>query len=122
MDDKTIMRVRQMPMSALLRKVTGARDRNYLDLPETAEIWSRLPNDLMLWFGLIMRDLEDPLALRCSPIDKSDHGYFEIWRGMRDRNHPETRPGYQPPKNTGNGIDDDDDGEIDDELLPMPKK
>ena len=121
MDERTAERMRKMPMKALLKKVTGARDRDYLDLPETEEIWLRLPNDLEPWFALIMRDLEDPLVLRCGPIDKSDEGYFEIWRGMRDRHYPETRPGYQPPQDSGDSSDDEDGGASDEDQF-SPKR
>lgn len=121
MDEKTAMRMRQMPMKALVKKVTGARDRDYLNLPESEEIWSRLPKDLEPWFALIMKDLEDPLALRCGPIDKSDEGYFEIWRRMRDRNYPETRPGYQPPRDS-DATSDNENGEENEEDTFSPKR
>ncbi|WP_306149770.1 MULTISPECIES: hypothetical protein [unclassified Roseibium] len=121
MDETTAERMRKMPMKALVKKVTGARDRDYLKLPETEEIWNRLPSDLELWFGLIMKDLEDPLALRCGPIDKSDDGYFEIWRAKRDRYFPETRPGYQPPRDSDETSDDEDGGGSDEDPF-SPKR
>ncbi|NVJ64769.1 MAG: hypothetical protein HWD84_11165 [Flavobacteriaceae bacterium] len=82
------------PMKLLIRDVLRARHgrRNFLEHPSVAEIHARLPEDLLEWFEKVVIIEEDPLTIHCSPIDKSDVGYFRIWRYMRDQDHPDCDP------------------------------
>ncbi len=95
----------QSTMTTLVKDCTAARlSRNgYLEHPATAEIWRRLPLDLQRWFATVIYEREDPLALRCGPRDRSDEGYFEIWRMKRDRDDPELDPDYRPPEDGEDG-------------------
>jgi hypothetical protein len=84
----------QRPMKLLIRDILRARHghRDFLEHPSVAEIHRRLPEDLLGWFERVVIIEEDPLTIHCSPIDKSDVGYFEIWRWMRDRDEPDADP------------------------------
>jgi len=84
----------QSPMKLLLRDILRARHgrTGFLKHPSVAEIHRRLPDDLLEWFERVVIIEEDPLTIHCSPIDKSDRGYFEIWRNMRDRDCPDSDP------------------------------
>ncbi len=86
-------------MTKLVKDCTAARysREGYMSHPATAEIFHRLPPDLLRWFARVMFEQEDPLALRCGPKDRSDKGFFEIWRAKRDRDHPDLNPDYTPP-------------------------
>ena len=86
-------------MTTLVKDCTAARSsrRGYLEHPATVEIYRRLPPDLRPWFATVIYEREDPLALRCGPRDRSDEGYFEIWKIKRDRDDPELNPDYVSP-------------------------
>lgn len=106
----------QSAMTTLVKDCTAARlSRNgYLEHPATVEIYRRLPPDLRPWFATVIYEREDPLALRCGPRDRSDEGYFEIWRMKRDRDDPELHPDYRPPED-----DDGGDGDAGAPFAPM---
>ncbi|MES0810058.1 hypothetical protein ABLO27_11295 [Roseibium sp. SCPC15] len=82
------------PMKLLIRDVLRARHgrRDFLEHPSVAEIHRRLPDDLLEWFERVVIIERDPLTILCGPIEKSDRGYFEIWRYMRDRDYPDADP------------------------------
>ncbi len=79
------------PMKLLIRDLLRARHgrRDFLEHPSLPEIHARLPGDLLEWFERVVIIDRDPLTIHCSPIMKSDAGYFEIWRYMRDRDSRE---------------------------------
>lgn len=66
----------------VLRARHGRRD--FLEHPSVPEIHARRPEDLLEWFERVVIIDRDPLTIHCGPIEKSDRGYFEIWRHMRD--------------------------------------
>jgi len=84
----------QRPMKLLISDILRARHghRDFLEHPSVAEIHRRLPDDLLEWFERVVILERDPLTIHCSPVDKLDVGYFEIWRYMRDRDEPCTDP------------------------------
>ena len=84
----------QRPMKLLVRDVLRARHgrKDFVEHPSVAEIHRRLPEDLIDWFERVVIIEEDPLTIHCSPIEKTDRGYFEIWRYMRDRDAPDFDP------------------------------
>ncbi|WP_186393579.1 MULTISPECIES: hypothetical protein [unclassified Pannonibacter] len=94
-------------MSRLVRDSTAARNSRtgHLEHPATAEIYRRLPADLERWFAIVMYEEQDPLAIRCGPIDQTDQGFFERWREKRDESYPELNPNYRPPEDDDGGDD-----------------
>ena len=98
----------QSAMTTLVKDSTAARfsRKGYQKHHATIEIWKRLPEDLRDWFLIVMHDEQDPQTLRCSPIDKTDEGFFEIWRLKRDRDYPELNPDFVPPEEDDGGADE----------------
>lgn len=86
-------------MTTFVKDSTAARfnRKGYQKHHATIETWRRLPEDLRDWLVIVMRDEQDLQTLRCSPLDKTDEGFFEIWRLKRDRDCPELNPDFAPP-------------------------
>lgn len=117
MNERRVYMLSQTNMGQLIKRVSDPCIKgDYLELPEAEEIDDRLPEDLKLWYAHVMFTLREPWRLRCGPTDRSDEGYFEIFRMKRDRDHPETHPDYKPPKKGR----EDDDGGHGDAGAPLP--
>lgn len=84
----------QRPMKLLIRDVLRGRHgrKDFVEHPSVTEIYRRLPEDLLEWFERIVIIERDPLTIHCSPIEKSDRGYFEIWRYIRDKSEADFHP------------------------------
>lgn len=119
-DERRVYRLSRTSMRHLIKRVSDpCLKGDFLELPEAEEIDDRLPDDLKLWYAHVLYTLREPWRLRCGPIDRSDEGYFEIFRLKRDRDHPETNPNYKPPRK-GWGGDDGGDGGDGDAGVPPP--
>ncbi len=96
------------PMQSLIKDVLNARHikNDFLDHPSVALIYLRLPDDLKEWFERVVCLEREPLNLLCGPRDRSDAGYFEIWRYKRDRDYPDL-----DPDNPGVGPEGGNDGD-----------
>lgn len=117
---KKVLHLRQMDIGALVKKISASGSkRDFMELPETAEIWNRTPKSLRMYLAYILRELREPWRLHCQPSGgrRDDLAYFSMWTRSRDKNFPELRPGYRPPKKKD---DDDDDGDGADDGSPLP--
>lgn len=112
MDDmERALRLRQMSIGILVKRISDTTlKRDYMQMPETEELWNRTPETLKDYLAHVLHELREPWRLRCVPSQgrEDDLAYFSHWMHKRDRDFPELRPGHTPPE--GGEDDGGDDG------------
>lgn len=82
------------PMKALIKACLASRWKtNFIEHPSTREIVRRSPPELKPFLYQVLIVEDNPLGLLCSPRDKSDEGYFEIWRHIWQKNYDDPEEG-----------------------------
>lgn len=108
MDDiEKACRLRQMSIGELVKRISAAGlQKDFMDLPEIGELWTRTPEELKDYLTHVCYVLGEPWRLRCMPSGgrRDDPAFFDIWVKLRNRDFPELDPNYVPPKSP------DDDG------------